>query len=83
MQIEIERAKLEITNDEAQLLYSALRTALRFTIVTHWRNHKECWPDREQVRLRILRDLARLSYANDYKAEFEELTELVHNDKPI
>jgi len=61
MNVKIPTAFLEITSDEAITLHYSIRAAIEHTIDTHWVMHPDSYLDGEWERIKIMRQLCRIS----------------------
>lgn len=82
MHLSIEQFSVSLTRSEAVDIFSSVRIGIRHTIVTHWRQHQNCWPDSETQRLNILKELVRVT-GHDYNQEFEAFTKLLNNEDEV
>lgn len=82
MFLTIEKFGITLTYAEATELYRSLITAIKYTIVTHWRQHKECFPADESTRLSMCEQLS-LVTGHNHEWEVKQLTELLNNQEPL
>lgn len=76
MYLEIKEVTIKATYGEVTMLYWALKNALARTIIEHWCNHPNAYPEREVERLYMLKQLSRVVDLN-YETERKELEDLL------
>jgi hypothetical protein len=72
MQVIVDNMEVRISWKEAVDIYHSLRTAIDYTIQTHWKNHPECFPRDESLRLSMMRSLAGVT-GQDFQFHYGEL----------
>lgn len=82
MHLSITNFNITLTHSEAVDLLRSLVIGIRYTIVTHWRQHPKCWPEDESQRLNIVKELSRVT-GHDYTSTFDDLTKLLNNKDEI
>jgi hypothetical protein len=72
MQVIVDNMEARISWTEAVDIYRSLRTAIDYTIQTHWKNHPESFPHSESSRLNMMRSLAGVT-GQDFESHYGEL----------